>query len=182
MRDLQDHNRYIRFTHRLDHYRFRIGRPAGRFEGSLSSSIIPFENCHPKSGTISQQIPAPQTSSCEVKKPTARANIVIPSSLSRCHQSRVITATQYDPRDGTWLYSTNDKAVHNRTKAKSALLQNWNSFQHYCCKMTRCELCHEHQRSRRAGLVLDVIKTQPKSGRSNKKKFHQILKNILSST
>ena len=67
------------------------------------------------------------------------------------------------------MYSTTDKATHNRTKAKSALLQNWNKFRHFCCKLSHCELCHEHQRSRRAGLMLDVIKTLPKSGRSNKK-------------
>ena len=98
------------------------------------------------------------SSSCsEVKKPTARATVVVPSSLSRCHNSRVITATEYDPRDGTWVYSTTDKAVHNRTKAKSALLQNRNKFRHFCCKLPHGELCHEHQRSRRAGLMLDVI-------------------------
>ena len=94
------------------------------------------------------------SSSCsEVKKPTPRATIVFPSSLSRCHNSRVITATEYDPRDGTWVYSTTDKAVHNQNKAKAALLQNWNKFRHYCCKLPHCELCHEHQRSRRAGLM-----------------------------
>ena len=123
------------------------------------------------------------SSSCsEVKKPTPRATIVVPCSLSRCHNSRVITATEYDPRDGTWVYSTTDKAAHNKTKAKSALLQNWNKFRHYCCKLPHCELCHEHQRSRRAGLMLHVIKALSKSGRSNKKKFHQILDSILSHT
>ena len=93
------------------------------------------------------------SSSCsEVKKPPARATIVVPSSLSRCHNS------QNPPysRIGT-------------------------SFD-TCCKLSHCELCHERQRSRRAGLMLDVIKTLPKSGRSNKKKFHQILDNILSHT
>ena len=123
------------------------------------------------------------SSSCsEVKKPTTRATIVVPSSLSRCHNFRVITATEYDPRDGTWVYSTTDKAAHNRTKAKSALLQNWNKYRRFCCKLPHCELCHGHQRSRRAELMLDVSKTLPKSGRSNKKKFHQILDNILSHT
>ena len=109
------------------------------------------------------------SSSCsEVEKPTPRAKIVVPSSLPQCHTSRVITAAEYDPRDGVWVYSTTDKAVHNKNKAKAAF---WNKFRHYCCKLPRCELCHEHQRSRRAGLMLDVIKTLPKSGRSNEKKF-----------
>ena len=63
------------------------------------------------------------------KSRQARAAFVIPCSLTRCHKSRVITDAQYDLRDGTWVYSTTDKTVHNRTKAKSALLHNWNRFQ-----------------------------------------------------
>eukprot|EP00439_Symbiodinium_sp_Y106_P045639 s3809_g5.t2 len=62
------------------------------------------------------------------KSRQARAAFVIPCSLTRCHKSRVITDAQYDLRDGTWVYSTTDKTVHNRTKAKSALLHNWNRY------------------------------------------------------
>ena len=79
------------------------------------------------------------------KSRQARAAFVIPCSLTRCHKSRVITDAQYDLRDGTWVYSTTDKTVHNRTKAKSALLHNWNRFQHYCCKLSHCRLCHEYR-------------------------------------
>ena len=148
-------------------------------KSSTSSSTSKSTSCSSSNSSSSSS----SSSSSEVKKPTARTTpIVVPSSLSRCHNSRVITATEYDLRDGTWVYSTTDKAVHNRTKAKSALLQKWNKFRHFCCKVHHCELCHEHQRSRRAGLMLDVIKTLPKFGRSNKKIFHQILDNILSRT
>ena len=153
-------------------------RPTSSSSESSSSS-----STSKSSSSTSNSSSSNSSSSCsEVKKPTPRATIVVPSSLSRCHKSRVITAAEYDPRDGAWVYSTTDKAVHNKNKAKAALLQNWNKFRHYCCKLPHCELCHEHQRSRRAGLMLDVIKTLPKSGRSNKKKFHQILDNILSRT
>ena len=117
--------------------------------GEVQHQFIYFQEYSSSSNSSSSN----SSSSCsEVKKPTARATIVVPSSLSRCHNS------QNPPysRIGT-------------------------SFD-TCCKLSHCELCHERQRSRRAGLMLDVIKTLPKSGRSNKKKFHQILDNILSHT
>ena len=95
----------------------------------------------------------------------------------------MITATEYDPRDGPWVYSTTDKAGHNQTKAKSALLQNLEQVS--TLLLQNC-LIASYVTSIKdlvgAGLMLDVIKTLPKSGRSNEKKFHQILDNILSHT
>ena len=52
----------------------------------------------------------------------------------------------------------------------------------YCCLKTTCNLCLDHKRTNRAELMLDVIKVLPCSTRSNKKKFHQIVDRILSST
>ena len=160
----------------VKYHRRKVRQPRRPTSTSSESSSSSFTSKSSNSASNS-------SSSCsEVEKPTPRATIVVPSSLSRCHKSRVITAAANDPRDGAWVYSTTDKAVHSKNKAKAALLQNWNKFRHYCCKLPHCELCHEHQRSRRAGHMLDVIKTLPKSCRSNKKKFHQILGNILSRT
>ena len=52
----------------------------------------------------------------------------------------------------------------------------------YCCLQATCKLCLDHKRTNRAELMLDVIKVLPSSTRSNKKKFHQIVDRILSST
>ena len=92
---------------------------------SESSSSSPTSK---SSSSTSNYSSSNSSSSCsEDEKPTPRAIIVVLSSLSQ-YKSRVITAAEHDPRDGAWVYSTTDKAVHNKNKAKAALLQNWNKF------------------------------------------------------
>ena len=163
----------------VKYHRRKVRQP--RHPTSSSSESSSSSSTSKSSSSTSNYSSSNSSSSCsEDEKPTPRAIIVVLSSLSQ-YKSRVITAAEHDPRDGAWVYSTTDKAVHNKNKAKAALLQNWNKF-HAIVVNCLIELCHEHQRSRRAGLMLDVIKTLPKSGRSNKKKFHQILDNILSCT
>ena len=166
----------------VKYHRRKVRRP--RRPTSSSSESSSSSSTSKSSSSTSNSSSSNSSSSCsEVKKPTPRAIIVVPSSLSQCHKSRVITAAEYDPRDGAWCTAPQTKLpTKKKNKAKAALLQNWNKFRHYCCKLPHCELCHEHQRSGRAGRMLNVIKTLPKSGRSNKKKFHQILDNILSRT
>ena len=154
----------------VKYHRRKVRQP--RRPTSSSSASSSSSSASESSSSASNFSSLNSSSSCsEVKKPTPRATIVVPSSLSRCHNSRVITATEYDPRDGTWVYTTTDKAVHNQNKAKAALLQNWNKFRHYSCKLLHCELCHEHQRSRRAGLMLDVIKTLPNPAVATRRSF-----------
>ena len=152
----------------VKHPRRKVRQPR---RSSASSSESSSSSSTSKSSSSTSNSSSSKSPCSEVKTQTSRATIVVPSSLSRCHNSRVITATEYDPRDGTWVYSTTDKAVHNQNKAKAALLRNWNNFRHYCCKLPHCELCHEHQRSRRAGLMLDVIKTLPNPAVATRRSF-----------
>ena len=113
----------------VKYHRRKVRQP--RRPTSSSSESSSSSSTSKSSSSTSNSSSSNSSSSCsEVKKPTPRATIVVPSSLSRCHKSRVITAAEYDPRHGAWVYSTTDKAVHNKNKAKAALLQNWSRFRH----------------------------------------------------
>ena len=96
-------------------------------------------------------------------------------------KTRVLTQKpQFDPKDGAIVYSTMDTTFFKRQQAFKAMSTKWNKP--YCCLKPTCTLCLDHKRTSRAELMLDVIKVLPCSARSNKKKFHQIVDRILSST
>ena len=87
---------------------------------------------------------------------------------------------QFDPKDGAIVYSTTDATSFKKQQAFKAMSEKWHKP--YCCLQATCKHCLDHKRTNRAELMLDVIKVLPRSTRSNKKKFHQIVDRILSST
>ena len=104
----------------VKYHRRKVRQP--RHLTSSSSESSSSSSTSKSSSSTSDSSSSNSSSSCsEVKKPTPRATIVVPSSLSRYHKSRVITAAEYDPHDGAWVYSTTDKAVHNKNKATAAV-------------------------------------------------------------
>ena len=87
---------------------------------------------------------------------------------------------QFDPKDGAIVLQYYGCYIFQKTAGFKAMSTKWNK--RYCCLETTCKLCLDHKRTNRAELMLDVIKVLPGSARSNKKKFHQIVDRILSST
>ena len=165
----------------------RRKRSSTSTSSSSSSSSVPRR-------PVSSSSSSSSSSSAEAAKPSkraasgtvpqaSRALILVPSLLALRDKSRVMTqGPEYDPSDGAIVYSTKDVALYQQDKTQKTLSDNWGRFRHYCCKRPDCELFFDHQRSSRVKLMLDVVKTLPNSGRSNKRKLHQVLDKILSRT
>ena len=86
----------------VKYHRRKVRQPRRPTSSSSDSSESSSSSSTSKSSSsTANSSSSNSSSSCsEVKKPTPRATIIVPSSLSRCHKSRVITAAEYDPRDG----------------------------------------------------------------------------------
>ena len=100
----------------VKYHRRKVRRPRRPTSSSSESSSS-------SSTSKSSSSTSNSSSSCsEVKKPTPRAIIVVPSSLSQCHKSRVITAAEYDPRDGAWCTAPQTKLPTKKKQGKSSLV------------------------------------------------------------
>ena len=148
-----------------------------------SSSSTSSSSCSSARSFSSSSTSSSQTSSCE----TARQSQVRKSKTTGLSAFRLkdktqvlIQKPQFDPKDGAIVYSTTDATSFKQQQAFKAMSTKWNKP--YCCLKTTCNLCLDHKRTNRAELMLDVIKVLPCSTRSNKKKFHQIVDRMLSST
>ena len=111
----------------VKYHRRKVRQP--RRPTSSSSESSSSSSTSKSSSSTSNSSSSNSSSSCsEVKKPTPRATIVVPSSLSRCHKSRVITAAEYDPRDGAGCTAPQTKLSTIKTRQKQPCCRIGTSF------------------------------------------------------
>ena len=147
-----------------------------------SSSTTSNSSCSSGSSSSSSSS-CSATSSVEPARPSKvrESKTAALSAFRFQDKTRVLTQKpQFDPTDGAIVYSTMDVTCFKKQQAIKALSTKWNKP--YCCHKPFCKLCLDHKRTSRAELMLDVIKVLPRSNRSNKKKFHQIVDRVLRST
>ena len=146
-----------------------------------SSTITSNSSC--SSGRSSSSSLSSTTSSYETarKSKVRESKTAVLSAFRLQDKTRVLTQKpQFDPKDRAIVYSTMDATLFKRQQVFQAVSTKWSNP--YCCLKPTCNLCLDHTRTSRAELMLDVIKVLRCSARSNKKKFHQIVDRILSST
>ena len=141
-----------------------------------SSSTTSNSSCSSGSSSSSSSSSCSATSSVEPARPSKvrESKTAALSAFRFQDKTRVLTQKpQFDPTDAAIVYSTMDVTCFKKQQAIKALSTKWNKP--YCCHKPFCKLCLDHKRTSRAELMLDVIKVLPRSNRSNKKKFHQIV-------
>ena len=144
-----------------------------------SSSSSPPSLSPPSSSSSGSSEPGSSCSSC-----TEPTRFHSEAAVHTLHQQGLLRnkvllhAPQYDPTDGAIVYATMSKAGFAHETARQQLKDHVSKTHHFCCNQPECSLCKDVSCTKRAKLMLDVVRSFPTQQRGEAIKPSAMLSSI----